>query len=154
MGFCAMVVAFILLHPGGVLPDHKLNHYLSRLNSDKNTGRESTAVTLKRMVAQGYIRKVTETNESDETIDWVVMPRGKIEIGTRGVQGIVREVYAEDAPSDLDKRLQRSLGTEIKKININEENEEASGDEAPANGDPGPSNTRTNGRRRRAADDD
>jgi hypothetical protein len=129
-----------------------MNH-LKRFNSDTNTGLDTTPLTLQRMIRHGYLVKSVDRGADEETIDWRVGPRGKVEIGNKGIQGLVREVYGDSAPDDLEKRMQRSLGIEVKKIN--EENEEGNEDEEreQANGDPGPSNGRTNGRRRVAVDE-
>jgi hypothetical protein len=152
MGLCSVIVSLIALSPGGQIPDHKLVSHLKRFNSNQNTGLDTTAATLKKMVNQGYIFKVVDKSADEETIDWIVGPRGKVEIGNKGIQGLVREVYGDSAPDDLEKRMQRSLGMDVKKINKG--NEEGDEDEAPENGDPGPSITRTTGRRRMAADED
>jgi len=112
---------------------------------------------MKKMVNQGYLVRNKSSDDTGETVDWMVGPRGKVEIGNRGVQGLVYEVYGEDAPEDLDRKLQRSLGMEVKKFR--EKNEETGADPEPEsalNGDPGPSNGNRPGRRRRtrAADED
>jgi hypothetical protein len=150
-GLCSVIVSLIALSPGGQIPDHKLMSHLKRFNSEKNTGLDTTAATLKKMINQGYIFRVVDKSADEETIDWIVGPRGKVEIGNKGIQGLVREVYGDSAPDDLDKRMQRSLGMEVR--SINEGNEEGGEEEAAGNGDPGPSNARTNGRRRRVAAD-
>lgn len=71
---------------------------------------DKTENVLKKMANQGYITKVIDKSGDEETIDWVVGPRGKIEIGNAGVHGLVNEVYGESAPEDLQQRLKRSLG--------------------------------------------
>lgn len=76
-----------------------------------------------KMQRQGYIVKTVDRTGDEETIDWRVGPRGKAEIGNRGIQGLVKEVYGDDAPENLEKRLQRSLGIEVGR-EINEENGE------------------------------
>lgn len=150
MGLCSVIVSIIALTSGGQISDHKLMLHLKRLNAEKNTGLDTTPMTLKKMINQGYIAKVVERSADEDTVEWIVGPRGKIEIGSTAIRGLVTEVYGENAPDDLDKRLQRSLGMEMKHSNANQE-EEASEEEAPANGDPGPSNPGTRGRKRRVA---
>jgi len=104
------------------------------------------------MINQGYLQKVVENNADEEQIDWKVGPRGKVEIASKGIRGLVLEVYGENADDDLDKKLQRSLGMEIKKANAsngaNRQDEEEEAEEEPENGDPGPSTRRSSGRRR------
>lgn len=79
-------------------------------NSDSNG--PNTERVLKRMEREGYIAKVRERiGDGEESIDYVVGPRGKAEVGERGVAAVVREVYGkEDAEAaDLEKKLARSL---------------------------------------------
>jgi melanoma-associated antigen len=109
-GLCTMVVSIITLSPGKSIPDSKLDRYLARLNANKNMPMDKTENVLKKMSIQGYITKVVDRSGDEETVDWVVGPRGKIEIGNRGVLGLVKEVYGESAPEDLQQRLTRSLG--------------------------------------------
>lgn len=74
---------------------------------------EKTEKILKRMEREGYIVKVRERDGvGEESIEYVVGPRGKAEVGERGVAGVVRKVYGKkDAEADeLDKKLVRSLG--------------------------------------------
>lgn len=58
----------------------------------------------------------------EEIIEYMVGPRGKIEVGTKGVAGLVREVYGRaaetedmtalerDRMEEFEQRLARSLG--------------------------------------------
>jgi hypothetical protein len=110
---------------GGCIPDSKLKSYLDRLNIKENTPLDKTEVTLAKMQRHGYIVKITDKSGDDETIDWRVGPRGKVEIGNGGIQGLVNEVYGDNAPDDLDKRLHRSLGIEIGRAEESSEEEEA-----------------------------
>lgn len=74
---------------------------------------EKTEKVLKRMEREGYIVKVRERDGGgEESIDYVVGPRGKAEVGERGVAGVVRKVYGKkDVEADeLEKKLVRSLG--------------------------------------------
>jgi hypothetical protein len=141
-----VIVAYIAMSPGGQVPDYKLARMLKRMNAETNVaGGTKTEVALARMERQGYIWKVKENTGEDETTDWRVGPRGKIEIGNRGIQGFVREVYGEDATEDLDKRLNRSLGVEARVVDPEEEPVAEPNDTPP----------RTQaGRRRRPADDE
>lgn len=149
MGICSVIVSLIALSSGGELSEHKLMHYLERFASDKNTGFDSTPATLQRMIKHGYICRSTEKTADDEVVQWRVGPRGKVEIGNKGITGLVRQVYGESAPNDLEKRMQRSLGIELRKIP--EENEgggEGEAAEDQPSGDPGPSTARrASGRR-------
>lgn len=62
-----------------------------------------------KMQKQGYVVKIKD-NAGDDITEWMVGPRGKVEIGERGVSGLVKTVYGETAPEDLDARLKVSLG--------------------------------------------
>ena len=46
----------------------------------------------------------------EEIIDWIVGPRGKLEVGEEAVANFVRTVYGGDAMDDLEQRISRSLG--------------------------------------------
>ncbi|KAL2069310.1 hypothetical protein VTL71DRAFT_15648 [Oculimacula yallundae] len=151
IGICTAIISIIALSPNDAVPDHKLFQYLERLSLDKHTGLGTTEVLLARMIKDQYIYKTVEKTADDETIDWRVGPRGKMEIGSRGIQGLVNEVYGENAPEDLDKRLHRSLGMEAVKIDENGqmEEEEQEEEDVTMNGDPGPSRTSSRRQNRR-----
>ena len=74
---------------------------------------ERTDNVLKKMERQGYIVKVRERDGGgEETVDYIVGPRGKAEVGERGVAGVVRGVYGKNElqEDELERRLVRSLG--------------------------------------------
>jgi len=72
---------------------------------------DKTEKLQKRMEKDGYIVKVRDTTGGDEVVEWIVGPRGKVEVGDQGVRGMVQEVYGDvDDPQELDRRLERSLG--------------------------------------------
>jgi hypothetical protein len=145
IALCTVIVAYIAMSPGGQVPDYKLARMLKRMNAETNVpGGTKTDVALARMERQGYIWKVKENTGEEETTDWRVGPRGKIEIGNRGIQGFVREVYGEDATEDLEKRLNRSLGIESRVVNPEES--------PPAESNKGPARTQSGRGRRRAAE--
>ena len=115
---------------------------------------EKTEKVLKRMEREQYIVKVRERDGGgEETVDYVVGPRGKVEVGERGVAGLVKRVYnKKDAEADeLERRLVRSLGDVVieKKRTVN--NEQAEGENAEvedAEQEPEPEqSSRRNGRR-------
>lgn len=72
----------------------------------------STEKLLQRLAKEGYLEKRRDTTGGEEVIEWVVGPRGKVEVGEKGVQGFVRAVYGASGQDDeeLDRRLERSLG--------------------------------------------
>ncbi|TKA68321.1 hypothetical protein B0A49_06821 [Cryomyces minteri] len=109
------IIALILLS-GGSLPAAKLDRYLKRTNADEHTpvdGFEKTEKLLARMGREGYVVKVRENAGGEDMVEWMVGPRGRVEVGEQGVGGLVRAVYGggeEGDVADLEKRLQRSLG--------------------------------------------
>ncbi|KAG9242140.1 MAGE family-domain-containing protein [Calycina marina] len=146
VGLCTMIVTLISMSPQQQCLEAKLLSYLAKLNLDTYMLGEKTAVILKKMSAQGYIYKSVEKTPDDETILWLVGPRGKIEIGNDGIAGFVSEVYGESAPVDLEKRLDKTLQTEsgVMKPKVLQSREVD--DDDSGNGGPGPS---TQGRRTR-----
>lgn len=112
--FYTFVISVIYLSPRGMIPEPKLERYLKRVNADNYClGGEKTEKILKRMERDGYVVKVRERDGGgEESVDYVVGPRGKAEIGENGVAGVVRKVYGKkDLEADeLEKRLVRSLG--------------------------------------------
>lgn len=104
----------IALSPRGTIPESRLERHLKRMNADNHVlNGEKTEKVFKRMEREGYIVKVRERDGGgEESIDYVVGPRGKAEIGEKGVAGVVRKVYGnKDTEADeLEKKLVRSLG--------------------------------------------
>ena len=141
-GLCTMVVAIITLSPGKSIPDSKLDRYLARLNANRNMPMDKTENVLKKMSTQGYITKVLDRSGDEETIDWVVGPRGKVEVGSRGVIGLVKEVYGNSAPEDLQQRLTRSLEIMRAEDLIDREGEERGEEEEAPEVNDGPGTQR------------
>lgn len=112
---------------GGSLPDGKLDRYLKRVNVDEVTpfanaaaynGMDKTEKLLKRMEKDGYIVKIRENSTGEETIEWVMGPRGKVEVGETGTTGLVKAVYGdldEEDAAELTRKTERSLGLAEKK---------------------------------------
>lgn len=63
------------------------------MNADQHTPIDRTDKLLQRMTREGYIVRTRESDGGEEHIEYLVGPRGKIEVGTKGVAGLVREVY-------------------------------------------------------------
>lgn len=113
-----LLVSLIMLSRGQ-LPDAKMERYLRRLGIEDNTpirGYDKTEKLLKRMERDGYIVKIKESaGNGEEDISWVVGPRGKVEVGEKGVEGLVKIVYHfetdEADEKELERRIARSLGT-------------------------------------------
>lgn len=62
------------------------------------------------MVKDGYIVRIKESLNGEESVDYRVGPRGKVEVGEVGVAGLVKTVYGDTASDDLEQRLDRTLG--------------------------------------------
>lgn len=107
------IIAIIALSPRGTIPEPRLERHLKRMNADNYVLGEKTEKVLKRMERENYIVRVPERDGGgEESVEFVVGPRGKAEVGERGVAGLARRVYGKkDAEAEeLDRRLVRSLG--------------------------------------------
>lgn len=111
-----------------------------------------TEAALQKMIKQGYLVKVKDNTGGEETTEWMVGPRGKIEVGNRGIKGLVSTVYGDSAPEDLADRVKTSLGLEVpvKTEGINE-GAETGQDTREENEQMNKADERTQGRRRRNA---
>ena len=122
------VISLIYLSGGQNLAESKLERYLKRCNADDYTPLDKTDKLLKRMEKEGYIIRVREREAGgEEMVSFVVGPRGRVEVGERGVAGTVRKVYGKrDVEADeLEKKLERSLGAGfIGRQNVNREQED------------------------------
>ncbi|KGO76806.1 MAGE protein [Penicillium italicum] len=121
-GLYSFIIAVILLN-GGSLAEQKLDRYLARTNADVATPVDRTDKLLQRLCKEGYIIKTREMDGGEEVIEYVLGPRGKIEVGTSGVAGLVRTVYGKEKGDhagltqlqkedleDFEGKLGRSLG--------------------------------------------
>lgn len=112
----SILVSAILLS-GGSLPEAKMERFLRRLQIDDVTPvaeYEKNEKLMKRMEKDGYLVRIKESSGTGEDdIFWVVGPRGKIEVGERGVKGLTRLVWGElerEEEDELDRKIERSLG--------------------------------------------
>ena len=108
---------------------------------------EKAEIVLQRMVKQGYLVKVTgsrSAGDDEDSTTWHVGPRGKVEVGKESIAALVRTVYG-GSNDELEKKLQASLKIKDRKPQGLGEVAEAA-EQAPPDGDPGPS---TRHRRRR-----
>lgn len=114
----SFIIALIMLS-GGTLQDSRLDRYLSRANINEVTpfsnsvsiNLDKTEKLLKKLEKDGYVVKIKDTSSGEETIEWVVGPRGKIEVGDKGVRGLVKTVYGDvEDEEEFRRRLERSLG--------------------------------------------
>ena len=115
-GLYSMLVALIMLG-GGQIAQAKMERYLRRLGLEDRTpvpGSEKTEKLLKRLEKEGYIREIREkATQGEEDVSYIVGPRGKVEVGERGVEGLVKAAYGYPEGEDeeeLERRIARSLG--------------------------------------------
>ena len=144
IGLTTFILALIYLSASQTISESRLEKHLKRMNADNYVlAGEKTEKVLKRMERENYIVKVRERDGGgEESVEYVIGPRGKVEVGERGVAGLVKAVYGKkDAEADeLERRLVRSLGDvvlEKKKnrddgVNGDIEEEEHEADEARA----------------------
>jgi melanoma-associated antigen len=146
-----MIIALISLFGGdGKLSAAKLDQYLRRMNADVNMPMDKTEAMLQKMIKQGYLVKIKENTGNEETIDWMVGPRGKVEVGNKGVKGLVEEVYGDEAPDDLADRINSSLGL---RVSMGEREEDAPLAEVVENSQAANRRPRRSGRRGGEEDD-
>ncbi|EXJ95287.1 hypothetical protein A1O1_00407 [Capronia coronata CBS 617.96] len=81
------------------LTEQKLERYLKRVNADTFTPCGSLEKLLQRMIREGYVEKRRDTSSGEEVVEFAPGPRGKVEVGVRGVAGLVRSVYGYGAVS-------------------------------------------------------
>ncbi|PYH28875.1 MAGE domain-containing protein [Aspergillus neoniger CBS 115656] len=112
-GLYSFIIAVIVLN-GGTIHEQKLERYLKRTNTDAWTPIDRTDRFLQRLCKEGYLVRNRDVDGGEEVIEYILGPRGKIEVGTKGVARLVREVYGQSEGSERDDefeiRLARSLG--------------------------------------------
>lgn len=158
-----MIIAIISLS-GGELSDPRLRRHLTRLNAIQNmpsmnpnhpaSPSENTDLVLQRMIKQGYLVKVAESRSmgDDDATTWHIGPRGKVEVDKEAIAAFIRTIYG-GSNEELEGKLQVSLKIKEQRPAGMPETVVEQPEEAPANGDPGPS-TRRRGRRRQAEAED
>ncbi|EYE99375.1 MAGE-domain-containing protein [Aspergillus ruber CBS 135680] len=133
-GIYSFIIAVILLN-GGALQESKLERYLKRTNADTHTPIDRTDKLLQRLCKEGYLIRNREMDGGEEIIEYMVGPRGKMEVGIQGVAGLAREVYGRaaetedmtalerDRMEEFEQRLARSLGMRRSERTAEVENE-------------------------------
>ncbi|KAI9849427.1 MAG: hypothetical protein M1837_004046 [Sclerophora amabilis] len=128
VGLYTFIIALISLS-GGAIAEAKLNRSLRRTNADQYTPIDRTERLLQRLCKEGYLVRLKDAGGSgEEVVEYMVGPRGKLEVGSEGVKGLVRTVYGSGGggggggengngatggdDNDLEARLQKSLGLE------------------------------------------
>lgn len=109
VGLYTMAIALIMIS-GGKMAEGKLDRALRRMNADQTTPLGTKDKTLAAMIKDGYIVRVKESVSGDETVDYIVGPRGKVEVGREGVARLMRAMHRADEQSEeLEEQMKRTL---------------------------------------------
>ena len=136
----SFIVSVITL-AGGSIAEQKLDRYLRRVGADSYTPLDRTDRYLARLCKEGYLVRQRDVDSGEEVVEYLVGPRGKVEVGIDGVSGLVREVYGfgssdgagdGEAAEEFEAKLRRTLG--IRSINRQDrDNEDDDDGEADGN---------------------
>ncbi|KAH3996183.1 hypothetical protein HBH98_116570 [Parastagonospora nodorum] len=108
VGLYTLAIALITIS-GGRIPEGKLDRSLRRMNADQTTPLGTKDKTLALMVKDGYIVKLKD-DTTDDAIDYIVGPRGKVEVGRDGFAKFVRAMYGQEGEDEeLEKAIERTL---------------------------------------------
>lgn len=110
VGLYTLTIALITIS-GGIIPEGKLDRALRRMNAEQTTPVGTKDKALAAMIKDGYIVRVKETSGAgDETVDYIVGPRGKVEVGRDSVAQFIRAMHGQVEDEDeLERRIQRTL---------------------------------------------
>lgn len=110
VGLYSMVIALITI-AGGRLPEGKLDRALRRMNAEQTTPVDTKDKTLALMIRDGYVVRVRDSAAGEETVDYIVGPRGKVEVGREGFADLIRTIYGNDEgeAEELEKKIKRTL---------------------------------------------
>ncbi|KAI9858074.1 MAG: hypothetical protein M1813_007886 [Trichoglossum hirsutum] len=114
VGLYTFLISVISLS-GGSIAEAKLERYLRRTNADHYTPIDKTEKLLQRLCKEGYLMRIKDSSGGEELVEYMVGPRGKVEVSSEGVVGLVKGVYKDTAMDDLDARIMRSMGLSDKK---------------------------------------
>lgn len=78
---------------GGSIPEQKLDRYLRRVSADNYTPLDRTDKLILRLCKEGYLVRNRDVDGGEEVVEYLVGPRGKVEVGVAGVSGLAREVF-------------------------------------------------------------
>ncbi|KAI5283790.1 hypothetical protein KEM52_003225 [Ascosphaera acerosa] len=97
-----VAVALVTL-AGGSVSEERLDRYLRRLGAEVHTPLDRTERVLARMLREGYLVRNRSVDGGEEVVEYVVGPRGKVEVGVRGVAALAGTVYGFGADVLEDK---------------------------------------------------
>lgn len=145
-GLVTLVVCIVYLS-GCVISQAALMRQLRRMNADEYAAVDKTEKVLGMMQRQNYLIRVKDNAGDETSYDYHLGPRAKVEIGEEGVLNMIRTVYGQHTPEDLENKVRMNMGVDLA----------GEGDEdalvVVPNGQ-GPSQPRRRGRRRAARDED
>lgn len=137
MAFYGMVVSFIAIY-GSAIPERLLERCCARMHASEMTPVDRFDRTIDRMVKHGYIAKLKEISGGEETIEYIVGPRGKREVALDGIAGFVRAVYGFDADANQVRDMEKKLEQSLKMANMDmADNQSAEGGEQAGGAAPG-----------------
>lgn len=117
MGFVTIVITLVYIS-GGQLSESRLETYLERMRADGDTrALGNTTKVLERMEKHNYLQKIKDSSSGETLTEYKVGPRAKVEIGVEGVINCVKQIWGEDVPADLEKRVRTSVGEDPKMLN-------------------------------------
>ncbi|KAJ4361882.1 hypothetical protein N0V83_010823 [Neocucurbitaria cava] len=109
VGLYTMAITLITIS-GGIMPEAKLDRQLRRLNADQTTPLGTKDKTLATMIKDGYIVRIKDSSSGEETVDYIVGPRGKVEVGRDGVGNLIRAMHGERVSAEeVEQQIQRTL---------------------------------------------
>ncbi|KAJ5936662.1 MAGE family-domain-containing protein [Penicillium verhagenii] len=97
-GLYTFIIAVITLN-GPSLNEDKLMRYLKRAKADVHTPIDRTDKLINRLCRDRYLVRTREVDENEDVVLYMVGPRGRIEVGSKGVDGLVEEVFRSPPPS-------------------------------------------------------
>lgn len=118
-GLVAFVVALIYLN-GRSIGTKALDRYLRIMQANDN----HMDKILQQMQKNGYIVKVRDSAGDTGDItqyDYHLGPRAKVEIGEDGLKRLVKSVFGDECPEDIDERIQRNIGVDMSNMTIADE---------------------------------
>jgi len=93
---------------GGIIQESKLDTVMRRVHANEYTPLGTTEKLLQRLIKEGYVVKIKDSATGEELFEYMVGPRGKVEVNKEAVANIIRTIYPNDE-EDLEKRIEKSL---------------------------------------------
>jgi MAGE family len=113
VGLYTFVVSLIYLNQER-LPENKLERHLNQLNLEQNSPVGPTDKLFKRMEKEGYIVKCKDNSTGEEMVEYLVGPRGKVEVDKQAASKFIEMVWGSAAAEEgFKKKLEKSLGVSL-----------------------------------------